>query len=212
MPTEVALLKLMMWLSPAFPTGGFAWSGGLEAACWEGSVTDASSLADWCRHSLAHGSARSDAIVLSITYSGEETPAEMSTLALALATSPERQAESLEQGTAFLRAARHWQMDPEPLAYPVAVGVSARQHGIALDDTLAAFLHALMSQTIQAALRLLPLGQDAAARLLSELEPDILAAARAASETTLDGLGSAAPIMDIAAMRHTTLDSRIFRS
>ncbi len=175
-------------------------------------MVDAASLADWCRHSLAHGTARADAVLLAVTHRGDNKPETISALALSLATSPERQAETLEQGTAFLRAARHWQMDSAPLAYPVAVGLTARQHKIALDDTLAAYLHAVVSQTIQAALRLLPLGQDAAAGLLAELERDVLAAARAASVSTLDDLGSAAPIMDIAAMRHTTLDSRIFRS
>ncbi len=90
--------------------------------------------------------------------------------------------------------------------------MTAGQHGIALSDTLAAFLHALVSQMVQAALRLFPLGQDAAAGLLAELEPDILQAADAASTATLDDLGSAAPVMDIAAMRHATLDSRTFRS
>ncbi len=115
MPTDTALLKLMTWLSPAFPTGGFAWSVGLEAACKQGSVTDAAALALWCRHSLAHGSARSDAIMLTAYAPGRRrADTKLSDLSLALATCPERQAESLEQGTAFLRAARHWQMDSEP--------------------------------------------------------------------------------------------------
>ena len=38
---------LFAWFSPAFPTGGFAYSHGLEAAAAEGQVTDERSLAQW---------------------------------------------------------------------------------------------------------------------------------------------------------------------
>ncbi|TIT41710.1 MAG: urease accessory protein UreF, partial [Mesorhizobium sp.] len=31
-PSGIALLRLMAWLSPAFPVGGFAYSHGLERA------------------------------------------------------------------------------------------------------------------------------------------------------------------------------------
>ncbi|MCU0909675.1 MAG: urease accessory protein UreF [Rhodobacteraceae bacterium] len=44
--TDGDLLKLVQWLSPAFPVGGFAYSHGLETAIAEGRVTDAEALAD----------------------------------------------------------------------------------------------------------------------------------------------------------------------
>ncbi|RVA71488.1 urease accessory protein UreF, partial [Mesorhizobium sp. M7A.F.Ca.CA.001.08.2.1] len=31
-PSNIALLRLMAWLSPAFPVGGFSYSHGLERA------------------------------------------------------------------------------------------------------------------------------------------------------------------------------------
>ena len=42
-----ALLRLMAWLSPAFPIGSFAYSGGLERAVHDGLVRDASDLQAW---------------------------------------------------------------------------------------------------------------------------------------------------------------------
>jgi len=42
-----ALLRLMAWLSPAFPIGGFAYSGGLERAVHDGLVRDAAGLGGW---------------------------------------------------------------------------------------------------------------------------------------------------------------------
>ena len=44
---EPALLPLMLWLSPAFPVGSFAYSQGLEWAVEAGDVRDARSLGGW---------------------------------------------------------------------------------------------------------------------------------------------------------------------
>ena len=59
-----ALLSLIQWLSPAFPTGGYAYSHGLEQAVVDGSLTDAPSLRHWLEDILTHGSGRQDAILL----------------------------------------------------------------------------------------------------------------------------------------------------
>ena len=40
-PDATALLSLVQWLSPAFPTGAFAYSHGLEQAVSVGDVADA---------------------------------------------------------------------------------------------------------------------------------------------------------------------------
>src|SRR6516225_1311377 len=57
-----ALLRLQSWLSPAFPTGAYSYSHGLEWAVEAGDVHDRSSLVDWLEADLCHGSARNEAI------------------------------------------------------------------------------------------------------------------------------------------------------
>ena len=61
-----ARLRLVQILSPAFPIGAFAHSQGLETAIADGRVTDAGDLQDWIAAVLTQGSARSDAIFLSM--------------------------------------------------------------------------------------------------------------------------------------------------
>ncbi len=58
------LLNLLAWLSPAFPTGAFAYSHGLEWAVEVGDIKDGDSLRHWLADVLADGAGRSDTILL----------------------------------------------------------------------------------------------------------------------------------------------------
>ena len=99
-----------------------------------------------------------------------------------------------------------------PVAYPVAVGVTAAGHGIALEPALSAYLHAVTANLISAGVRLIPLGQTDGQRLLAALEPTVASTAARALTTPLDQLGGAAFRADIASMRHETQYTRLFRS
>src|SRR3984957_12223523 len=54
-----APLPLLIWLSPAFPVGAFAYSHGLEWAVEAGDVVDARSLETWLVDLLEFGAPRS---------------------------------------------------------------------------------------------------------------------------------------------------------
>lgn len=215
-----ALLRLTAWMSPVFPTGGFAWSAGLERAVADGLVHDAASLRNWLSALLRQGGLRNDAILFREAWEQANDPArlrELSSLALALAASAERHAETLAQGSAFLSAARNW-FGPETVlpeaetAYPVAVGAVTRLGGVGLADALEVWLQAFVSNQLQAAIRLSVTGQQGAASLLASLETDIAGAAGAAATASLDDLGALCPIADIASMNHETQRTRLFLS
>ncbi|MEL6751819.1 MAG: urease accessory protein UreF, partial [Pseudomonadota bacterium] len=91
-----ALLRLTTWLSPAFPTGGFAWSGGLEAAAQSRLIETSNDLRAWCSHNLHHGGLGSEATLLSCAWRGDDVAG----LVAALAPSPERLAGTSTQGAA----------------------------------------------------------------------------------------------------------------
>jgi len=99
-----------------------------------------------------------------------------------------------------------------PLAYPVAVGVAAAGHGIALEPALHAFLHAITANLISAGVRLIPLGQSDGQRVLAALESVVEVTAQRALSTPLDEVGSAAFRADMASMLHETQYTRLFRS
>lgn len=60
--TPQALLRLQSWLSPAFPTGSYSYSHGLEWAVEAGHIHDRRSLVDWLEADLRYGLGRNEAI------------------------------------------------------------------------------------------------------------------------------------------------------
>jgi urease accessory protein len=215
--TPLAQLRLLAWLSPGFPTGAYAYSHGLEWAVEAGDIRDGTSLRVWLADVLGHGSGRNDAILLRHAHRAARDPAaleHLAELAAAIVPSRERHAETLDQGTAFCRAARAWDCPtlPEAVAYPVAVGALAGWHGIDEDLTAAAYLQAFASNLISAAIRLVPLGQTTGLQVLAAIEPAVLLVAVDTSTATLEDIGGCAFRADLAAMRHETQYTRLFRS
>jgi urease accessory protein len=216
---DAALLRLLAWLSPAFPTGGFAWSHGVEWAVESGDITDGATLRGWLGDVLAHGSGRADAILLRHAHRAAGDCVALAALAaLARAAQPtrERLAETVGQGNAFAIAARPWDVAVlaglDDLPYPVAVGALAGAHAIAEDAACAGYLQGLAANFISAAVRLVPLGQSAGLAVLAALESTILAVAAESRSATLDDLGGIAFRGDLASMRHETQYTRLFRS
>src|SRR5581483_6594201 len=163
MADQAALLRLLTWLSPAFPTGAYAYSHGLEWSVDAGDVTDGASLRAWIEDLLAYGSARSDAILLRHAHRAApdaERLAAIAELAATVAPARERQAETLDLGAAFALAAAVWHEIP-PAPYPVAVGVLTARSGIGEDDAAAVYLQAVAANLVSAGVRLIPLGQSA---------------------------------------------------
>lgn len=217
MTTEAQLLRLLTWFSPAFPVGAFGYSHGLEAAIREGSVRDAEGLSAWISGLLEHGGGWTDAVMFKAAHEASDDSqalAEIAELADALAPSLERRRESLGQGEAFLIAARAWGRQPlaGAVPYSAAAGAVCGAAGIAAEQALAAWLHAFAANLVSVAVRAIPLGQTAGVAVIAELEPVILATAARAARSSLDDLGSAAILSDIAAMRHETLGVRLFIS
>ena len=99
-----------------------------------------------------------------------------------------------------------------PVPYPVAVGALARAHGVPEHDATTALLHAFSANLVGAAVRLVPLGQTAGLRTLAALAPLIAEVESGTRRATLDDLGTACIRSDLAAMRHETQYTRLFRT
>jgi urease accessory protein len=224
MTTEAAAgLRLLAWLSPAFPTGGYAYSHGLEWVVDVGEIRDGETLRSWLEDILQRGSGRSEAILLRHAHqcAGDiDGLAAVAELALATAMGRERLLEMTAQGNAFAAAATPWlptilqdlAAEIGDIPYAIAIGALAGANNIDADVACAAMLQAFAANLISAAVRLVPLGQSTGLAVLAALEPTILAVADETRTATLDDIGGMCFRADIAAMRHETQYTRLFRS
>jgi urease accessory protein len=112
--------------------------------------------------------------------------------------------------------AKPWEKVPKadegPLAYPIAAGMACAAMGIAKHHALLAYLQGFCAALTSVAVRLVPLGQTAGLEVLRDLMPVIAATAQRAACARLDDLGAITLAADIAAMKHETQTSRIFRT
>ncbi|UDL93850.1 urease accessory protein UreF [Lichenihabitans sp. PAMC28606] len=220
-------LRLAIWMSPMFPVGGFAYSHGLEWAAESGDLPNAEALLAWLGTVLSQGAPYNDAIILAEAYRAardRDRPrlAAVSELGLALATSRERRLETATQGHAFLsQIGKSWPCDTlalidrrsEPdIAYPVAVGLVAAGHDQHLGATIDMFLLGVLSNLVSAAIRLSIVGQTDAQKVMAALLTSLHDVAQRCETAGLDGLGGSAFRSDLAAIRHETQYSRLFRS
>ena len=224
------LTRLLSWLSPAFPTGGFSYSHGLEYAVESGRVGDAAALGDWVAGCLRHGSGRQDAVLFACSHRALAqrdwaSIEEIAVLAHALRGTSELALESRAQGEAFLgtlreawphpeldRLAQHLQRIDCPPSHSLAVAAGCALHGIPLEPALTAFLLAFAQNLVSAGVRLVPLGQTEAQRVISDLEACIGETAAEVLATPLHDAGSAGLVVDLCSAKHETQYTRLFRS
>jgi len=225
-----ALLRLQSWLSPAFPTGSYSYSHGLEWAVEAGDVRGRKGLVDWLEADLCYGSGRNEAIFFSEAwrYATEDDRArlfEVAQLAAAFRGTAEFALESSQQAAACLAALRQvwpdrvldwlskglYENQVQP-ALAVVLGVRLARQGIPANLGLPAFLQSYVANLVTAGVRLIPLGQTDGQVAIAELEEAVLAASARAQKATTDDLGSAAFMVDLASMTHETQYTRLFRS
>jgi len=225
-----ALLRLQSWLSPAFPTGAYSYSHGLERAVELGYVHDLLTLLEWLKADIRDGSLRNEAIFFSEAWSSASSCdharlVEIAELAAAYRGTAEFALESSQQAAASLAVLRRVWPDPLldwlsealsegeiPPALAVVIGARAARERIPLRFALPVFLQSYVGNLVTAAVRLIPLGQTAGQLAIAELEREVLAASAKAEEDTLEDLGSAAFVLDLVSIAHETQYTRLFRS
>jgi urease accessory protein len=217
----------MAWLSPAYPTGGFSYSSGIEWAVEAGDIIDAAALRRWLTVMIGEGGGFCDAVFFVHAYraieaGNDDALRSIAALSAAFAPSKERHLETTAQGRAFLDTTRAAWPCPAldrllaawdgAIALPVAVGVACAGQGVPLAPALHAYLHAMTANLVSAGVRLIPLGQTDGQRVLAAMEAVVAETAERGLAAALDDIGGAAFRADIAGMRHETQYTRLFRS
>ena len=222
---SAGLYRLLSWVSPSFPTGGFSYSHGIEGAAAGGAVHDRITLEIWVTAIIVRGSGRIDADTLCAAYRASAAGNVAALVAAnrrgtAYRATAELALEAAQQGSAFVDTCRAaWPgtfpacWDPaEEVCLAAAFGAAAAHAGIALGHALVGYLQGFAANLVAAGLRLGIIGQTDGQRILAALEPIVGRAAAAAISREPADFGASTFAADVASMAHELQYSRLFRS
>jgi urease accessory protein len=221
---EPASLLQLIWLaSPALPVGGFSYSEGFEAAAeWAGINTE-HAASEWLIDQLHLGLARSDLAVAAqaiCAWRDADMPRIRALNAWVLQTreSAEFLLQSEQMGRSFVEWLKLHHTDTAasfadlPVTYPIAFAFAASRSGASTRDGCLAFAFGWAENMTAAAVKAVPLGQNAGQRILARLARDIPDAVAQAMAATDDDRQAFSPMLAILSARHEAQYSRLFRS
>ncbi len=204
------LLDLLFLADSALPVGAAAHSFGLETLVEDGDLRP-ETLADFLAHYLDEAGALEAGFVRRAWRNREDLPA-LSDEFSARRPARESREASLKMGRRFSELASHLLPEasiPGGLHYAVAFGAVGAIVGIREEQIVLAYLQQSIKGLVSACQRLMPLGQLAASRIVWNLRPAMLQAARG-SQTQENSCF--VPLPEIGSMRHSSLETRLFIS
>jgi urease accessory protein len=228
--TTEGLLVALQFADGLFPAGGFAHSFGLETYVQAGVVRDRAGLEALLRAQLDGNVGPSDAVAAACASRFARRDDLDGCLDLdgrldATRWVPEFRMASLQMGRQTLRVALATGETRllSGLAHAIMEGQAAGHHatlfgavlggrGVEAEVVAAAYLHSAAVLVVNAALRLLPLGQIEGQVVLASMQRLIGRLAARAAASSVDDLWSFTPGLEIAGLRHADLDARLFRS
>jgi len=219
-----ALLRLA---SPQLPIGGYSYSQGLEMAVENGWVNDSDSARRWLEDQLLLNLARFEAPLLLAhceAAAQDDWPRLLQLAAEHRASRETRelQLESRQMGYSLTQLldglpeldqpARDCLAAADEPGLALAWALAARAWQITPADAVTAWLWGWLENQLAVLMKTLPLGQQAAQRLTSQLLPALSQAQRDASELPERDWGSASFGLVLTSMAHERQYSRLFRS
>jgi urease accessory protein len=224
---SMALMQLMWLASPALPVGGFSYSEVLEAAVDAGIVTTEAQALGWLQDQMQLTLARSELAVVNKAYGAWQRRdlahiAELNAWVLQTRESSELRQQTEQMGRSLVAWLQNRNLDdvrvadlaaltPSP-TWPVAFALAGVQTGAPVRELLHCFAFGWAENMVQAALKAVPLGQNAGQRILATMVssvPDVVAHAMSLMDSERQAF---APMFAIHSAQHEMQYSRLFRS
>ncbi len=230
-----ALLSLLQITNSGLPIGAYSYSDGLEFLCNSGQINSAATLHQWLIQELNYGIIRLESGILwriyqacvaenltQIIYWNHYLSATRETEEMRL--SSWQMGQSLAKLILELDSEQHISKSLAQLPtskenaqgsgcnFVTSYAMAAHYWQIPLPEMLLGYLMTWANNTINAGIKLIPLGQTAGQQLLKELYPDMITAASIVPNLTDDDLESCGFGLTLASMQHQMQYSRLFRS
>ncbi len=218
------LLHLLKLTSPALPIGAYHFSQGLEDAVEHRLVHDERSAAAWIIGLARHSLGTLDLpMLLRLHAAWRERNAKrafkLSARLIASRETAELRAEDRHLGSSLARVlvehgvtdAQAWLQHPDA-THAALFALAAVHWDIGDGDAATGYCWGWCENQVLAAIKLVPLGQNAGQRVLTQLIAVIPEIIKHAAMIEDDDIGIATPMHGISSARHETQYSRLFRS
>jgi len=203
---ETALLRLLQLADSVLPIGATAHSFGLETLADEG-VLKPEDVETFLSAYLEEAGAL-EAVFVRLSWKCGDLGSLSEELNARKLARESREA-SLKLGRRFAELVNgmvdHGLIETD-LHYCIAFGAAGAAFGIPVDAVALAYLNQSITGLISASQRLMPLGQGAASRILWNLKPAILRVSICEEASCFN------PYLELASMRHGSLETRLFIS
>ncbi len=220
---QLGMLRLLQLVSPALPVGAYSYSQTQEYAVEAGWIGNEEDAGAWIQGVMAQQIAGLDLPVLVRLYRAWETGDQgavdyWNRFLLAARESRELQAEDKTLALALARLlaelevpfAADWRRRDACFANLFALAASHWR--IELTAAASGYAWAWLENQVAAAIKLVPLGQTAGQRILSQASARIPALVDRALDCADDDIGQSAPGLAMASAWHEQQYTRLFRS
>jgi urease accessory protein len=223
-PSEDRRWLLWQLLDSAFPSGGFAHSGGLEAARYAGEVSDEETLLQYLEASLVQ-TGRGKLPFVDAAHRAPEEFARIDQFCEAFTTNTVANRASRVQGQSLLASADRIFEEPaigdlrervrrekSPCHYVPVFGSVCRMLGVSLAEARRMFLFITIRDLIAAAVRLNLMGTFQGQAVLHQLSAWARRVDEDTAHLTLEDVAQTAPLLDILQATHDRQYSKLFQS
>lgn len=219
--TDYALLRLLHLSSAGLPVGAYAFSHGLEYAIEAAWLKSDSDIEEWLSAQLRFSLAALDLPVLfridqALAASDHETVRYWNALILASRETRELQLTDTATGLALQKLLPEFAVPiidmQGPVSFVSAFAQAARHWKIDAEMAGLGLCWSWIENQVNAATKLLPMGQTQAQRMMHSLQAQVPAAITVAARVEDDCIGVSLPALSLASMHHETQYSRLFRS
>ena len=230
--TSHSMLQLMWLASPALPIGGFSYSEGMEAAINADLVATECDAADWLVQQLHLTQSRGDMAAIAQAFSAWQRVdttrvAQLNQWVLMTRETSELRLQTEQMGRSLAEWLRN-QHAADPCAmqqialllglsagqptYPIAFALAVSLTGAPLRHALLSYAFGWAENMVQAAIKAIPLGQNAGQRVLAKLAAQISDAVAYAATLPDADRQAFSPMLAILSAQHEHQYSRLFRS